>query len=413
MIENPSVLLVFFTFIVSSILYLSNFERTRIFFKYLPVPLWCYFIPTIISTLGWIPADSPFYGQMSRFLLPASLFLLLIGTHLPSIYKLSRKALLAMFAGTLGIFLGGTVTFITFMKLYASRESSMTSELWKGWGCLSASWTGGSANMIAVKEILQTPETIFSNLIIVDTITAYSWMALLIFLSSYQAFIDDKLGIEQELNTLNISTQPDLHTHHSLNLIENVNNSATKNFLKKSITFISFMILALFFGQLCWISSAKFPTWGNILNQFAWCIILATSIPLILSLTPIRELEHFGASKTGNFLLYLLLTSIGARANLMVLKSAPIFIFLGLVWVLIHGIVLILFGRMLKIPVSLLATASQANVGGTISAPIVASVYKKNLAPIGIILAVFGNVYGTYAGLFFAGICSKLMDLLK
>src|SRR5699024_2157733 len=39
-----------------------------------------------------------------------------------------------------------------------------------------ASWTGGSANMVAVQDILQAPETIFGYALITDTIMYSVWL---------------------------------------------------------------------------------------------------------------------------------------------------------------------------------------------------------------------------------------------
>ena len=63
------------------------------------------------------------------------------------------------------------------------------------------------------------------------------------------------------------------------------------------------------------------------------------------------------------------------------------------------------FGWRLKIPMFLIATASQANIGGPVTAPIVASVYQKSLAPVGLLMAIFGAILGIYAGLFCAQLC--------
>ncbi|MBI3012629.1 MAG: DUF819 family protein [Elusimicrobia bacterium] len=155
------------------------------------------------------------------------------------------------------------------------------------------------------------------------------------------------------------------------------------------------------------------PVFGAFFNSFTWIILLATLIPLTFSFTPARRLEEWGASRVGIFMLYLILTTMGARADLHSLTAAPLFISLGLVWVMVHGLVLFLLGRVFKIPLRLLATASQANVGGTVSAPLVASIYSKDLAPVGLLLAVAGNIYGTYLGLFLGKICRTISILLK
>ena len=52
----------------------------------------------------------------------------------------------------------------------------------------------------------------------------------------------------------------------------------------------------------------------------------------------------------------------------------------------------------LRAPMFLIATSSQANIGGVVSAPIVASVYQKGLAPVGLLVGVLGNILGLNFG---------------
>ena len=84
---------------------------------------------------------------------------------------------------------------------------------------------------------------------------------------------------------------------------------------------------------------------------------------------------------------------------------APLFLALGAVWMLIHGLSLFIVGRVFRAPLFLLASASQACVGGPISAPIVAAVYRPALSAVGLLLAILGNVLGTYLGLVTARFC--------
>lgn len=389
MISNPFLLLTLLTALVWTITRLSTHGKFQKFFKYLPAPLWCYFLPTVLSTAGILPSSSPLYAWMSRLVLPACLILLLIGTDMPSIVSLSPRALAAMAAGTAGIFVGGTITFLLAPK--------NISELWKGWACLSASWTGGSANMVSVKEILNAPETLFSNLIIVDTVTAYSWMALLVYVSRFKNGLDAWLGAAEVLPA------GSMEDHDGRG-----GSSSPKDYLKTGgLLVFGFALAALF-----WKTSGWMPENGSVLNRFTWLILFSTILPLALSLTPASKMESWGASRAGNFLLYLLLTSIGAKANLAALAQAPSLIVLGLAWSAIAGAFLILYGKLTRTPISILAAASQANIGGTVSAPLVASIYDRRLAPVGLILAVLGNIYGTYAALAFSEICRRLTGLL-
>lgn len=397
MIQRPQVLLLTLGIIVFVILSLSKLPAVQKIFKYLPVPLWCYFIPTLLSTAGIIPSDSPLYSSMTKTLLPACLFLLLVGADLPSILKLSPKALGAMAVGSLGIFAGSLVTFVIFLQLPIAAE--FRDEIWRGWGCLSATWTGGSANMIAVKEMIQTPESVFANLIVTDTVIAYGWMALLVFLSEHQGPVNRFLGAS---------------SYHADEKIDPKSQPASSfktpgQKMKDSAVII---VSAFAFSLAAGLTASQIPLQTKTFNALSWTIVLATILPLMFSVTPVRKLEERGASQIGTQLLFLLLTSIGARANLTSLQLAPTFIALGVLWVCIHGALLLAYGRFSKTPIGLLAAASQANVGGPVSAPLVATVFQKDLAPVGVLLAVFGNIYGTYAGLLMAQICRALLNVL-
>jgi uncharacterized membrane protein len=55
-----------------------------------------------------------------------------------------------------------------------------------------------------------------------------------------------------------------------------------------------------------------------------------------------------------------------------------------------------------------LATASQANLGGVVSAPLVGAVYHRALAPAGLMLALAFNAVGTYVGWMAAAVCRAM-----
>ena len=78
----------------------------------------------------------------------------------------------------------------------------------------------------------------------------------------------------------------------------------------------------------------------------------------------------------------------------------------GIIWMLIHIIVLLVVAKLIKAPFFFVAVGSQANVGGAASAPVVASAFSPSLAPVGVLLAVLGYALGTYAALF----CAWLME---
>ena len=129
---------------------------------------------------------------------------------------------------------------------------------------------------------------------------------------------------------------------------------------------------------------------------------------MTLSFTRARDLEGAGASKVGTVMLYLLVASIGAQADLTAIVQAPAFVVMGFVWISIHIVILLLVGWWIKAPVFFLAVGSQANIGGAASAPVVASAFHPSLAPVGALLAILGYVLGTYTAL----LCAVLLRLV-
>jgi uncharacterized membrane protein len=159
-------------------------------------------------------------------------------------------------------------------------------------------------------------------------------------------------------------------------------------------------------GYLCLHAGSLLPALGDVVTSFGWTVILVSVLGLALSFTPVAKLEREGASDLGNFFLFVLIATIGAQANLQAILEAPLFMAVGVVWILVHATVLFAAGRALRAPMFLIATSSQANVGGVVSAPIVAAVYQKNLAPVGLLMGVFGNILGVYFGFLTAQLMS-------
>jgi uncharacterized membrane protein len=74
----------------------------------------------------------------------------------------------------------------------------------------------------------------------------------------------------------------------------------------------------------------------------------------------------------------------------------------------VHAFGLFLALKIFRAPFFLAATASQACLGGVASSPVVAEVYQKGLGPLGLLLAITGNIFGTYVGILVGQICRIL-----
>ena len=376
-LQDPMAILVYLIALMGLIYYLNSKSEFSGLFKYLPTVIWIYFLPMFSTTLGILPESSVLYDWIKTYLLPPALILLLLSSNFPALKKLGSKAILIMFIATISVVIGGIVSFTIF-------ASWLPYDSWKGLGALSGSWIGGSANMVAVGSSIGTPDDLFGIMIIVDTVVGYGWMGIVIFFSAYQERIDRWNGVKTSL-------------------IENINIQMSDiDSKRRPIRFID-LITILSIGMIGGYYSLKIGEWlpdlGRIVTSFGWTIIIVSILGIIFSLTPLSDLENAGASHIGNFFLYLLLATIGAKANLTSIIYAPVFLLVGICWIAVHAVILFMGGRLLKVPMFLIATSSQANIGGVVSAPIIATVYQKSLAPVGLLMGVLGNIIGIYFGL--------------
>ncbi|MCI0435955.1 MAG: DUF819 family protein [Gemmatimonadetes bacterium] len=388
LLTDPMAVFAYLAAVLGLVFWLSGLPKLKKFFEITPPVIYAYFLPTISTTIGITPPESPVYAWMTRYLLPVALLLLMITVDLKSISRLGFMALAMMLAGTAGIVIGGPIAFLVF-------GGALPEDAWKGLAALSGSWIGGTANMVAIKESVGTPDSIFGPIIVVDTVVGYGWMGMLLFLSAYQSRWDRRIGARTEA-------------------IEAANRRLEEVAALRKPTEIrhALGLLGLGFGGAV-VSVAlgnALPAVGTptIISHTTWAVLIVVTGGLALSFTPIRSLEEVGASRLGYAALYLLLTGIGAQADLAAVISAPQFLAAGVLWIAIHVAILLVVARLLRAPFFFVATGSMANVGGAASAPVVAGVYHPAMAPVGLLMAVAGYVLGIYGGL----LCAAMLGAL-
>ncbi|WP_194841401.1 DUF819 family protein [Salinibacillus xinjiangensis] len=390
LIQDPMAIFAYLIAIVGIVFMLSTVDNTflRKFFRYAPPLIWMYFLPMLSTTFGIIPQSSDLYGFLSTYLLPAGLLLLMISTNVPATFKLGSKAVLVFLAGTLGIVIGGPIAFALFQGI-------LPEDAWRGVGALAGSWIGGSANMGAMIEAFKTPDDILSPIILTDTLVGISWMGVMIALANFQDRFNSWNGAD---NSTIKKVNADIAT--------DIQRNAKPLQLPQLFGILGVGFAGSYLIRL--LADMNFIPKSDIMNTSTWTFILITAIGIGLSFTKVRNLEYYGASKIGYLGIYLFLTGIGAQANLLDIVQAPQFILMGIVWLAIHIIFIFTAARLLKAPLFFVAVGSQGNIGGTSSAPIVASVFQPALAPVGLLMGILGNIVGTYAAL----LCGKLAQMI-
>lgn len=371
-------LLAVLVLIPATLFYLAENTRLKSFFQKVPVLVFAYIVPSLFAAAGIIPSDAPIYGDIMRFVLPASLLLLTLSIDLKGIYNLGPKALLLFFSATAGIIIGGPIALLLF-------QSYLPDDIWQGFAALAGSWTGGGVNFVAVGVAVGATESMLGMMVIVDVVVAYTWTGLLMFFAARYKRIDAGHGAD---NSMVEELRKKVETFQK----ETARISTTSDFM---------VLIGVAFGA-AWLARQLgmwLPPIGGIFDSFAWMIVLVTGFGVILSFTPFRKYEGAGASKLGTLMLYMLIGVIGVKADFTLIAQYPMLIAAGATWLVIHIIIIYLIMRFTKAPLFFMAVGSQANVGGVASAPIVASSFHPALATVGVLLGVAGYVVGTYAGL--------------
>ena len=379
LITEPMAVFGFLAALVALVFWVSELPRCRKLFEVVPPVIYVYFLPMLATTAGITPAESPLYGWTVPYLLLFALLLLMVSVDVGSILKLGGTALFMVAAGTVGIIIGGPVSLLIFRDM-------LPPDAWTGFAALSGSWIGGTANMVAVAESVGTSPDAMGPVIVVDTVVGYGWMGVLIAMVGLQGRFDRRTGARTEA------------VEETNRRLEAVNRERRPMSLRDAVIMIGL-------GMACAVGAqrlgAMLPAIGDptIISGTTWAILIVVTGGLILSFTRLRELETVGASHLGYTALYLLLAGIGAQADLRAVLAAPVYLLAGAVWIAIHLAVLLVAARIVRAPLFFVATGSMANVGGAASAPVVAGVYHRAMAPIGLLMAVAGYILGIYGAL--------------
>ncbi len=402
------------------VFYTSSSENSswKKFYKYIPALLMAYMLPAIFTSTGIIAPEwetineageitkhhSQLYYVASRFLLPAALVLMTLSIDLKAVFNLGPKALIMFLTGTVGIIIGGPIAVLLVSIISPETVGGAGPDaVWRGLATLAGSWIGGGANQAAMLEIYQFNTKNYASFVIVDIVVANIWMAILLLGIGKTEKIDKWLKADSSA----IETLKDKVSSYSAKT--NRNPTLSDLIVILSIAFV--VVGASHYGADL-ISNFltlnfdavrdKTSALSSFGSQFFWMISIATILGILLSFTKLKTYEGAGASKIGSVFIYILVASIGMKMDLTQIFDNPGLLVVGLIWMFTHVILLILMAKLIKAPFFFLAIGSQANVGGAASAPVVAAAFHPSLATVGVLLAVFGYVVGTYGAMFTA-----------
>ena len=354
-------------------------KGAQTFFKFAPPIVLIYLGMMLLCTMKvWDLQDtSAIYVSIKNPLLYAMLFLMLLRCDLKKIIKLGPKMLIGFFSASISIGVGFVVSYGIFHKLLGP-------ESWKALAALCGSWLGGGSNMLAIQAILDVSEESLAYSLVMDSVCAVIYVMFLLWV-------------------INFSKEFNSWTKADVRLIDEVGASLEKEARedKRPLTWKNMLLLigvSFFISSLSKDAGVMGASVLPVFDKATWTVLLVTAVGLIVAMTPFGKIK--GTEEVSNIMLYIVIAMIASRADISAMGNAPVWLAAGFLILLIHIAVMVILAKLIRLDIFTCAVASLANVGGTATAPVLAGAYSSALVPIGILMALLGNIIGTPGGAF-------------
>ena len=389
---------------IAAILVYLEKRRGMAVFKYVPGFVFLYLIAATLNTLGVFGQTDSIDAVGSGVkdaLLPAMIMLLLFQCDVRQIIKLGPKLMLTYTAAVVSIFVGFVVALLLLRGL-------LDPEAWKGFAALAGSWTGGSANMVAVQEILQAPESLFGHVLIVDTIVYSLWLLLMFsgtgIAQRFNAWVKaDTSYLETQVAAV---TNPGDTSAGEAGKDKGGGDSNGSGETLDLVALFRVIALGLFASAAATWVGDQLPEIGVVVTSTTWTILIVSVLGLIIGSTRFGKMP--GASEVSHIMLYIIIGIIAAGSDFSSLVEAPLYLLAGFVVVAIHLLLMVVYAKLTRTELFSIAVASTANIGGVATAPVVASAYSQQLVPVGVLYALIGAFAGTFFGLATGQVLSML-----
>jgi len=351
-------------------------------FDFLPAIIWIFLTPIILSNLfivpgidfAIIPRSSDVYTTFRAFAVPMFIVLMLLDIDIKRTLQVAWRGAGVLVVGAVGVVVGCVVAFGLF-------RSGLPDDAWSGFGALAGSWIGGTGNLAAVAESLQTPEELIGIVVVVDNLVYLVYFPLILGCKRWARAFNRFTGV----------TQAEIDATYAA--------SAEVEKKRHEVTFPDLLILVAFaFAAILAANllAPLIPEVGRVLTRSTYAILLVTTFGIVLSATPLKDVP--GTEPVAMALVYIYMTMIGASADLAGMVGAQWFVVAGFLAIAIHLVFVIVAAKLFRVDVSMAAVSSVAAVGGAASAPVAAAYHREELVPISIMLALIGYALGNYLG---------------
>ena len=386
MITNGLTYIAILMFVAGGLLVLQRTTKWKIF-DIVPPLVWIYVLHMIICTFGVYESDAvkSTYSAFKNNLLYAMIFVMLLRCDFRKLAKLGGRMIAIFMGSAVTLAIGTAVAFPVFAGTIGGAEKT-----WAAVAALYASWVGGSGNMAAMSAAFgdSLDSGAYGAALALDTVCYSVWIALLL------------LGVRYATKW-NKAVKADTSKLDAV--AEAANAEVAKE--KKHATAADWIFLI---GLSLMVSSLSQKI-GVIMNDglkaaglemfgAATCTtVFVTVLGLICALSPLGKMP--AVEELSSVYLYAVVSLLASRASLTDLVSAPMWVVYGFAILVIHVVLMFVLSKIFHWDLCMVSTASLACIGGSASAPIVATAYDASFAGIGVLMGVLGAAVGNFFGL--------------
>ena len=365
MIFDNFLVFAFIPLCVYLILRVEASSRLEKFTRWVPAILLAYVIPAMVNpVLLRISEDHLIHSLSKEYLLPLTVLCAMSSISLNDIKIVAGRPLIYFLLSSAIIAVCPVVLLLAFSLIPNFHEFLIVDQGYTSTLPVVGSWIGGSSSMLVLKELAETPESLFLSVLVLDNVIVNVWTLFLFQWIKKTPWLNQKFGREEVVFNVEVTNE-----RQKTNLFWSVTAIASIVALTSlfNLSFLIKIILFSLFGMLL----------ANLLHFW----------------------DHKTLQKLSKLLIIAVMSVLGLKLNLNYLEFNPRLItFLSAWMVLQFGLSFWLALRM-NISLVWVPLASMANVGGVSTAPAVASAYDKRLMPHAIVLAIVSMVTGTFWGL--------------
>jgi uncharacterized membrane protein len=384
-ISSPVGMLATLSTVCALVFWIEKATNWRLF-QIVPSVAFIYLIPLAMSNTGIMLAKSPVFEVMDRIMLPMMLVLLLLNVNVSGAIRVMGPGVGVMLVGSLGVIIGAFLSYLVV-------RNWLGPDVWKAYGALAGSWTGGTANLTAVSEMFDASGAETGLAVLGDATIYAAWLPILLVAKKFAEPFARFTRVDADRLT---------------RMDEEIERHYREPRVPTSRDYLYLICVAMLVTWLADLATLWLPSFDPYLTKSTWRILLITTIGIGLSYTSLRHIP--GSQELALALVFLYLAKTGASAELKELAGQAVPFLLGAVlWVMIHGAFCVFGAWLLRMDLHTAAIASAANIGGVAAASIVATHHRKSLVPAAILMALIGFAIGNYCG-YITGVLCRLVS---